>query len=269
MKNPNFIKYALDLAKFMDAASAFFLNNGTIGESKIRIKEIGYVSDDPGEPTSITLEDLGLDDMNLREIIIELSRDQISFKIWTPLNVPFKEALKRSIPPICREWDTELRCWRVEAEWFGNVQRLFDEHFPNLERTYTKRAFEKCKEMIVEPPAKEVPETPKGRKKNPKKPGKNPSKQPRQPKKPKKPVEKEVDYEYDDDDDDDDDSFVQKGKDPFKILGVTKTAPEEVVRAAYKTLARMYHTDLNGGSDTKIKEINAAFEEIKRKKLWK
>jgi hypothetical protein len=269
MKNPNFIKFAMDLAEFMDAASVFFSDKGTISAAKIRLQEIGYVSENEEEPSSITLEDLGLDDMNLKEIIIELSRDQVSFKIWTPLSAPFKAAMKRSIPPSCREWDTELHCWRIESDWFGNVQRLFDEHFPNVGRTYTKRAFERCKELIEDHTPEEAPAPPKEKKKAPKKPKQSTPKQPRKPRKPKRPVEKEVDYEDDDDDDDDDDSFVQEGVDPFKILGVTKSAPEEVVKAAYKTLARMYHTDLNGGSDTKIREINAAFEEIKRKRGWK
>ena len=56
--------------------------------------------------------------------------------------------------------------------------------------------------------------------------------------------------------------------DPYKILGVAPTASDEEVKKAYRELARKYHPDKYAGTDLadlaseKMKEINAAYEEI-------
>ncbi len=56
--------------------------------------------------------------------------------------------------------------------------------------------------------------------------------------------------------------------DPYKILGVPPTATDEEVKKAYRELARKYHPDKYAGSDLadlaseKMKEVNAAYEEI-------
>ena len=58
--------------------------------------------------------------------------------------------------------------------------------------------------------------------------------------------------------------------DPFQVLGVTSSATEEEIKAAYRKLAKKYHPDLHPGSATaeaKMKEINEAYSEaIKIKK---
>ena len=57
---------------------------------------------------------------------------------------------------------------------------------------------------------------------------------------------------------------------PYKILGVSPDADDEAIKKAYRELARKYHpdrytdTDLADLAGEKMKEINAAYEEITR-----
>ena len=57
-------------------------------------------------------------------------------------------------------------------------------------------------------------------------------------------------------------------KDPYSILGVSKNATDEEVKAAYRELARKYHPDnytdnpLSDLASEKMKEINDAYDAI-------
>ena len=59
-------------------------------------------------------------------------------------------------------------------------------------------------------------------------------------------------------------------KDPYKVLGVSPTASDDEVKKAYRELARKYHPDKYAGSDLaelaeeKMKEVNAAYEQIQQ-----
>jgi DnaJ-class molecular chaperone len=63
------------------------------------------------------------------------------------------------------------------------------------------------------------------------------------------------------------------GKDYYSILGVSRSATEKDIKAAFRRLARIHHPDVNPGNksaEAKFKEINQAFEILsdadKRKK---
>jgi hypothetical protein len=57
-------------------------------------------------------------------------------------------------------------------------------------------------------------------------------------------------------------SFSTSIDNPHSVLFVSKDAPWEVIKAAYKALALKHHPDVSGDSD-KFKEINNAFLSLK------
>lgn len=50
--------------------------------------------------------------------------------------------------------------------------------------------------------------------------------------------------------------------DPYNVLGVDKNSSQDEIKKAYRTLAKEYHPDKNGGDDSKFKEIATAYEKI-------
>ena len=65
-------------------------------------------------------------------------------------------------------------------------------------------------------------------------------------------------------------------KDPYSILGITKDATDEEVKAAYRELARKYHPDnytddnpLKDLAKEKMQEVNEAYDKITRSRAKK
>lgn len=55
-------------------------------------------------------------------------------------------------------------------------------------------------------------------------------------------------------------------KDYYSILGVSKTASEEEIKKAFRTLAHKYHPDKKGGDEKKFKEVSEAYAVLSDKK---
>lgn len=61
-------------------------------------------------------------------------------------------------------------------------------------------------------------------------------------------------------------------KDPYEVLGVSRSASDEQIKAAYRELARKYHPDnyadnpLSDLAQEKMKEINEAYDTIVRER---
>jgi DnaJ-class molecular chaperone len=54
-------------------------------------------------------------------------------------------------------------------------------------------------------------------------------------------------------------------KDPYSTLGVSKTATQDEIKSAYRSLAKKFHPDLNPGNkerEARFKDISAAYEKI-------
>ena len=57
-------------------------------------------------------------------------------------------------------------------------------------------------------------------------------------------------------------------RDYYEVLGLNKGASDDDIKKAYRKLAKQYHPDVNKAPDAeeKFKEINEAYEQIKKER---
>ena len=56
--------------------------------------------------------------------------------------------------------------------------------------------------------------------------------------------------------------MAENKRDYYEVLGVSKTASEDEIKKAYRTMAKKYHPDMNPGdkeAEVKFKEVNEAY----------
>jgi len=175
-------------------------------------------------------------------IIVDLSTDRTNFKIWTPsYSESFRAGLIESIPKSFRQWDRDEKCWRVEGSWLGNAQLLIDKCYPGHQVEYSSRAAQETEKIALEQSQKDERQASKRRN--------------------RKRSRRTTAYM-------DDEPFCKTGQSPYDILGVLPNAPDDVIKAAYKALMKTHHPD-KGGSEGKVKELSAAYEDISKERKWK
>lgn len=55
---------------------------------------------------------------------------------------------------------------------------------------------------------------------------------------------------------------------PYRVLGLDPSAPDELVKVAYRLLAQRCHPD-RGGSTQAMARLNQAYDQIARERGWK
>lgn len=283
MNKHHLLRFAFDLTDFMRSVSVLVEDGQPTSAPRLVSRSLDAAADamdgalaavTAGPVASIGLEDIGLDDMSLAEIIIELSQSRTNFKVWTPYDEEFKEQLKAIVPKHARGWDSDERCWRVGLDWFGNVQGLLEDFFPDIEVTYTQRAYrmvttlakqaeeeelrkraqkkaQKQRQSRARAQAKRQQST--ARKSASRASGQRHARESASPPPPPPPSPPREDP-----------------NDPYVILGCRPDAPDEVIKAAFKAQARLHHPDKVGGNgaNREMSKISTAFDKIKRQRGW-
>jgi len=226
--------------------------------------------DEFGDP--IDLDDLGLDDMSLSRIVIELSQTREHFKVWTPFNEDFRVAIKQVYPTTRPAVGSGRALLESRLLLVRQRPRASTRSLPRP-RTLLHRARHPDVRAAVsrgrggggggggsqEGQAQSTAAQGNAGDRRRRAKLRVATRRARQRRKLHR--RPRTTYEWDEPEPPQDD--------PYEILGVSRKAPDEVIKAAHKALARKYHTDATGkDSDKDMKKVNAAFERIKELRKW-
>lgn len=187
------------------------------------------------------------------QVVVDVDLTDGTLLVYTPYDDAFLAGIKASIPPNSRWWDEERRCWCVAIDWTGNVQELLEDCFGGLSHHYSMRALEAIDDLVYLEREQELARAARRREsRRRRKRTRDPAPSP-PPEEPPPPQE---------------DPPKQRATEPdaYRVLGVTEDAPRKVVEAAYKAQATLNHPDTPDGSNEAMSRINAAYEEIKRRR---
>lgn len=206
----------------------------------------------------------GAGEMARMRVVLDVDPSDDTLLVYTPYTEAFIEDLKETIPSGSRWWDKPRRCWHVDFDWTGNVQILLEEHFGDLSHHYSMRAIDAIDELTWRQREEVLAREARCRKREA-------SFRPKR-RKPEADAAPEADASSPPPEAD----AASQGKhsrpakkiDAYRVLGVTEDAPRKVVEAAYKAQATLHHPDTPDGSTEAMSRINAAYEEIKRRRSW-
>lgn len=265
MNRHELFRHGVNIAKFMETMAKAFED---VTQAQTTQTQQGSPEDEEfvnygkyGHP--INLADIGLDDMNVNRVVVELSTDRSQFKIWAPYDESFVDEIKQEIPKGSRGWDPDEKCWRIDSYWIGNAQDIAHRHYPHLAFYYTNRATLMCEEIDrqIEEELRREEIKKQQHEKQKRRHKKNNSSSTGQQKKKKKRKTREEQHSHAPEQHDE----IHQA---YSMLALQPDAPDEVVKAAHKALSRKHHPDLEGGSTVMMKKINEAFETIKEHRGW-
>lgn len=158
-------------------------------------------------------------------MIVIEKRGRSAVTVEAPFSQDFITQLKREVRYPMRAWDTEEKVWVVKAAVFKHVHKLLDKYYPDEEWAVAKNA----RRLIKRTYEKDIGVDPPSKRRTSR--------------------------------------WVPPSQSwgPWRVLYLSENAPEVVVTAAYRALAREHHPDYGGDRD-EMAAINAAYEEIRQRR---
>jgi hypothetical protein len=143
----------------------------------------------------------------------------------TPYSSEWVQAVKHCIPSTDREYDGETKMWTFPGRYYECIKHLVETFFGN---SYIDSAADKVSER------------------------QNTAWR-----------DKFDSFAYQPPPRADQSTASATSRTAYATLFVTEDAPPEIIRAAFRTLAKMHHPDQGGDAD-KMTEVNAAYQKLKK-----
>lgn len=150
---------------------------------------------------------------------------------YTPYNANFVNQLKALVPPDLRMWEGDEKRWYVFESFVEQVIELAENYWPNIDTDYYRE-----------------PAYGSGRSKQ----GSG-----------YKWDSQDYQGNHTDSGHSQHAAWTSNGSTDHDALYVKPNAPKEVITAAYKALAKLYHPD-TGGNAARMQTVNLAYERLKK-----